>query len=217
MKKEEVKELDVTSLNIFEKISLVSKEIGNLEKDMTVGKGNFAYKAVSDNQVTQFVKAAEQKYRLVSIPVDVELIEAKEVTTTNNKGEPVLNYTELIKLTLCIYNLDKDENITITSLGRGLDKGDKGLGKATTYARKYALLNAYKIATGEDLDAQKSLEQKPTTIDEKKVKVLNLLNEDMKLSLQVSNHFNIEDFNNLSDDNINLLYNNWKKKGVLND
>ena len=30
--------------NLYEKIQLVSNEIKNIEKNMTVGKGNYAYK-----------------------------------------------------------------------------------------------------------------------------------------------------------------------------
>ena len=32
--------------NLYQKIQLVSNEIKNIEKNMTVGKGNYAYKAV---------------------------------------------------------------------------------------------------------------------------------------------------------------------------
>jgi len=211
-------DLELKTLNIFEKISLVSKEIGTLDKDMQIGKGNYGYKAISDNQVTQFVKAAEQKYRIVSIPTSTEILEAKELKTTNAKGELVLQYTELIKLTLSIYNLDNiKEIVTITSHGRGLDKGDKGIGKATTYARKYALLNAYKIATGEDLDAAKSLEQKPIDDDYKKNKVVNYINDNTSVALEVSKFYGIESMEELTKDNINQLYNNWIKKGVINE
>lgn len=74
-------------------------------------------------------------------------------------------------MTVRIINLDKpEEYIEVESFGRGLDSGDKGFGKASTYARKYALLNAYKIATGEDPDDVKSKEMLAMkTLDEKEL------------------------------------------------
>ncbi len=68
-----------------------------------------------------------------------------------------INYVDIVKMTLRIVNLENpQEYVDIESFGRGLDTGDKGFGKASTYARKYALLNAYKIATGEDPDKDPS-------------------------------------------------------------
>jgi len=54
-----------------------------------------------------------------------------------------------IKMTLRIIDLeDTTQFIDIESFGKGIDSGDKGFGKASTYARKYALLNAYKNCNG---------------------------------------------------------------------
>ena len=46
--------------------------------------------------------------------------------------------------------------IDITTCGDGFDAQDKATGKAMTYSDKYALLKAYKIETGEDLDQKAS-------------------------------------------------------------
>ena len=75
-------------LNLFEKIQKVSIEIMNIEKDMTVGSGNYSYKAISDLQVTLAVKKAEQQYRLISIPTNVELINSEVI---NKSGCPCNN------------------------------------------------------------------------------------------------------------------------------
>ena len=66
-----------TKMNIYEKIQAVSNEVRSVEKDMTVGKGNYAYKAVSDLAVTLAIKDAETKYRLVSIPIRQELVNSE--------------------------------------------------------------------------------------------------------------------------------------------
>ena len=49
-----------------------------------------------------------------------------------------------------------EEYIEITSYGDGIDSQDKSVGKAMTYADKYALMKGYKIITGEDPDQEES-------------------------------------------------------------
>ena len=181
--------------NLFEKIQLVSNEVRNITKDMTVGSGNYAYKAVSDIDVTLAVKDAETKYKLVSIPIKQELINSEILKVLDGAKEKI-TYVDTIKLTLKIIDLeDISSFIEIESFGKGIDSGDKGFGKASTYARKYALLNAYKIATGEDPDNEKSKqqEQKKTTSD-KRIAVVNYLEKNISLLQEVLKYFNIGSF-----------------------
>lgn len=174
--------------NLYEKIQLVSNEIKNIEKNMTVGKGNYAYKAVQDIDVTLEVKEAETKYGLISIPIKQELVKSEVVRIVKEGGGETINYVDIVKMTLRIINLDNtSEYIDVESFGRGLDAGDKGFGKASTYARKYALLNAYKIATGEDPDENKSKPQTPATIDEIKNAVVNYMMTDSNFTQNICN------------------------------
>ena len=144
-------------LNLYQKIQAVSNEVRNITKDMTVGTGNYSYKAVSDLDVTLAVKDAEKKYKIVSIPVKQELLNSEVIRIQKKNNEEGLTYVDTIKMTVRIIDLeDTSQFIEVESFGKGIDTGDKGFGKASTYARKYALLNAYKIATGEDPDAEKS-------------------------------------------------------------
>ena len=56
-------------------------------------------------------------------------------------------------------NIDKPEDRFATIVfSEGIDPGDKGSGKAMTYADKYALMKAYKISTGDDPDQDPSEE-----------------------------------------------------------
>lgn len=149
-----------TTRNIFARIQAVSDEIKTIEKSMTVSTGGSgSYKAVADLSVTCAIRKAEVNAGIVSIPIRQELVKSEIVTTSDKYGNQKINYVDVVKMTLRIYNIDNPtEYVDVESFGRGLDTGDKGFGKASTYARKYALLNAYKIATGEDPDAQASEE-----------------------------------------------------------
>lgn len=204
--------------NLFQKIQAVSNEIKNIEKNMLVGVGRSAYKAVSDYDVTIEVKDAESKYGIVSIPIKQELINSEVVKTIkidNGAQREVINYVDIVKMTLRVIDLDNPSDyIDVESFGRGLDTGDKGFGKASTYARKYALLNLYKIATGEDPDKDKSEEHiapsEPTNV---RVAVTNFLSKRNDICNQTLQFYNKGSIDELSDKEIESTYKSMKQRG----
>lgn len=202
--------------NLYQKIQLVSNEIKNIEKNLTVGKGNYAYKAVQDIDVTLEVKEAESKHGLVSIPIKQELVKSEIIRVVKEGGGESINYMDIIKMTLRIINLDNtSEYIDVESFGRGLDPGDKGFGKASTYARKYALLNAYKIATGEDPDENKSKVQTPATVDEVKNIVVDYMMTDNQFAQNILSYLNVGSADDMTSEQLKMAYNNLKKKGKI--
>ena len=215
MKETEVETIDTKAMNIYEKIQAVSNEVRNVEKNLVVGTGNSAYKAVGDLDVVMKVKEAETKFRVVSIPVRQELVKSEIVRVIGNNGYEKLTYSDIVKMTVKIVNLDNtSETIEVESFGRGLDAGDKGFGKASTYARKYALLNAYKIATGEDPDANKSEQQVALTKDEVKDKVLNYLMQNANYCNSCLSYYGCKTVEELESKAINSIYKNLKGKGI---
>ena len=202
-------------MNLFEKIQAVSDVVRNVEKNIVVGTGNSSYKAVSDIDVLMKVKDAEKEYRLVSIPVRQELVKSEIVRVIGQGGYEKITYADIVKMTVRIVNIDKtDEYIEIESFGRGLDAGDKGFGKASTYARKYALLNAYKIATGEDPDQVKSEQQVTLSKDELKEKVINYLMQNVNYCNSILSFYSLQSTDELETKHINSIYKNLKAKGI---
>ena len=148
--------MEIKEMNIFEKLSNITNEISNVNKNLTVGEGKSAYKAVGDADVLKAVKELEFKYRIYSYPVNREVLESTMYTTTNNYGEKN-NIFSRIKTTYRFVNIDKpDEYIETITFAEGIDTQDKGSGKAMTYSDKYALMKTYKIITGEDPDQNPS-------------------------------------------------------------
>lgn len=208
-------EKKTNAMNLFEKIQAVSDAVRNVEKNIVVGTGNSAYKAVSDIDVLMKVKDAEKEYRLVSIPVRQELVKSEIVRVIGQGGYEKITYADIVKMTVRIVNIDKtDEYIEIESFGRGLDAGDKGFGKASTYARKYALLNAYKIATGEDPDQVKSEQQVALTKDELREKVINYLMQNVTYCNSILSYYSLPSTDDLETKHINSIYKNLKTKGI---
>jgi hypothetical protein len=180
-----------------------------------VGTGNSAYKAVGDLDVVMKVKEAETKFRIVTIPVRQELVKSEIVRVVGNNGYEKLTYSDIVKMTVKIVNLDNtSETLEVESFGRGLDAGDKGFGKASTYARKYALLNAYKIATGEDPDANKSEQQVALTKDEVKDKVINYMMQNANYCNSCLSYYGCKTVEELDSKAINSIYKNLQGKGI---
>lgn len=203
--------------NLYEKIQAVSNEVRNISKDMTVGSGSYSYKAVSDIDVTLAVKDAEAKFKIISIPIKQELVNSEVIRIQKKNNEEGLTFVDTIKMTVRIIDLeDITQSIEIESFGKGIDSGDKGFGKASTYARKYALLNAYKIATGEDPDADKSKEQTTAKLpSEKRVHVENYLLKNTNALNEMLKYWSVSELKDLTDKQIETIYKTYKDKKLI--
>ena len=150
--------------NIYKKMSAITAELTAVAKNLNVGIGKAAYKAVGEADVLAAVKPLEEKHGVYSYPYSRKIVEADLVTTTSEYQGKVTEKTNRYLRIETVYrfvNIDNpDEYIDITTYGDGIDPQDKAVGKAMTYSDKYALLKAYKIITGEDPDQFKSEEGK---------------------------------------------------------
>lgn len=131
-------------MSVFKKIHAVMKDVEYLQKDDKVSFGNTSYKAISEEKVTQSVRAAMQKHGLVIIPIEQEHSKDGTLTTVNVKYQ--------------IVDIDTGDSIVAVSSGTGVDTQDKGVGKAMTYAYKYLMLRTFAIPTGDDPDKVSSEE-----------------------------------------------------------
>lgn len=163
MAEENKKELNIKELNIYEKLSLITDEIGVIEKNLNVQVNKSAsYKAVSERDVLDGVKPIEKKYRVYSYPVKREVIDRDVLVKETEYNDTITRTNTLfmrIETTYRFVNIDNpSEFIETIVYGDGLDTGDKAPGKAMTYADKYALMKAYKLSTGDDPDKEASPE-----------------------------------------------------------
>lgn len=149
-------------MNIFEKMSAITDELGRVAKNLNVGFGQNTYKAVGEADVLAAVKPVENKYHVYSYPVKREIITSEFVTSTDKNGNEKTSPFMRISTVYRFVNIDKPEEfIEIITYGDGVDPQDKAPGKAMTYADKYALLKAYKIETGDDPDQDASKDLTP--------------------------------------------------------
>ena len=180
MEEQEIK--TITKMNLFEKMSNITNEVEKVAKKLKVATGASSYKAVAEVDVLEAVKEKEYKYRVYSYPKDrilkdQQIIKRVVYDKDNNPKESYTFYSK-IETTYCFVNIDKpDEQIETKVFSEGIDAGDKGSGKAITYADKYSLLKAYKIETGDDPDKTASPSEnddKQFTLEEALTLVANI-------------------------------------------
>ena len=152
---------EAKKLNIYQRLLTIENELMYVAKNLSVGVGKSSYKAVGEADVLKAVKPLEAKYGVYSYPSSRRIVESavleNEATDYNNNKVIKKSFFERIETVYRFVNVDNpSEYIEITSYGDGIDTGDKSVGKACTYADKYALLKAYKIITGDDPDQDES-------------------------------------------------------------
>lgn len=135
----------------------VMNEVKNIEKSMTVGTGSYSYQGVSDKVVKEILQPAMAKHGLCIIPSGVT---AQTKTERWDEGGKVKQSTFTEVTTKYTLLHTSGETLELSGYGHGIDTQDKGAGKATTYALKYALLYLFLIPTGkiDDTDAEHSEE-----------------------------------------------------------
>ena len=143
------------TINITKAIIAVMNEVKSIDKNMSVGSGNYGYKGVADKDVKHAIGQAMQKNGLAIIPISVEPNVSIERWEEGGKQKQSI-FTEVRTKYLLLH--DSGESIELSGYGQGVDTQDKSAGKATTYALKYALLYAFMVPTGsiDDTDTDHS-------------------------------------------------------------
>lgn len=173
-------EKKICEMNIYEKMSAISNALKSVEKSKEVGTGKGKYKAAVESDVLKPVKEQEAIYRVFSYPVEHEIVDQREIVSTNEYGEKRSQFIRL-RVVYRFVNLDNpNDNLTVVSYGDGVDALDKAPGKAMTYADKYALMKAYKMVTGDDPDQNASDDLEGHDIFKIKARVERLMTDKMK-------------------------------------
>ena len=127
----------ISKQNVYQKIHGVMMDAPIIVKEEK--KVNGQYRFASHDAVASNIKKLLVKWRLIAIP------------TITDHTYDVNYHLTILKISVKFINIDKsDEVVETCSYGYGLDNQDKGLGKAYSYAFKYALLKTFCLETGDD-------------------------------------------------------------------
>ena len=158
--------IDIKAMNIFQRMAAITDELGVVAKNLSVKAGSGSYKGVSERDILDAVKPMEAKYRVYSYPSHRTILESETLETEktyNDRTTKSTTFFTRVQTEYTFVNIDNPaDRFTTIVFSEGIDPGDKGSGKAMTYADKYALMKAYKISTGDDPDQNASEENRYT-------------------------------------------------------
>ena len=137
--------------NIYQRILGIMSDVSYIQKgDKTVAN---QYRYVSHDQVTAKIHPLLVKHGVLCIPT------VKSLTQEGNRTH--------VELIICFVNVDNpSDQFAVTYHGYGVDAGDKGPGKAISYAFKVAILKVLALETGEDPDHDQNAVYEPAKCQE---------------------------------------------------
>lgn len=139
--------------NLYKKLALVKKKLGDVPKTGWNDFQNYAYHTESD--VLSALKPLLDEVGLDIIP-SLDWDHSDKLPPIYREGDIT---TVLTKYT--IVDSDTGENFVCYWAGQGQDKADKGGNKAFTSAGKYFLIKLFRIATDEDADKEGAVNTPP--------------------------------------------------------
>jgi len=146
------KEITVGSFNeIIKKVHESKKLVPDLSKSEN---GN-NFRAISESAIlevlTPILLESEWFYEVRVKKSDLQIREA-----FGSKGRK-LQFIATVEVAVVFHNcLFPEEMVGTESVGMGIDDNDKAMGKAYTYAVKYALLKLFRLRYGDDADFEAS-------------------------------------------------------------
>ncbi|WP_127532770.1 ERF family protein [Paenibacillus kobensis] len=153
-------------MNIYQKLIEVRKVVPYLKKESQGHQYNYT----GSSQVLAAVRNKIDELGLLLIP---RVTDAKVTAETPAEGKKATTYFTELTMTMTWVNAEKpEETIEVPWYAQGIDTaGEKGVGKALTYAEKYFLLKQFNIATDkDDPDAfQQKQDRQQETADKKRL------------------------------------------------
>lgn len=131
-------------MNIYESITKIIGEIPAIGKDRVNQQQKFKYRGIDD--VMNAMQPLLAKYKIFIAPEVLEQI--REERQTKQGGTLIYS---ICKIKYTFYAED-GSSIVATTIGEGMDSGDKATNKAMAIAMKYALFQVFCIPTDEMKD-----------------------------------------------------------------
>ncbi len=134
-------------LNIYQRLHAIMKDVSYIQKDQK--KINNNYTSVKNDDVVALLRQPLVDQMVMVVP---------HVLSSSQEGNRTI--AEVQVDFVCVDN--PVDFLRVTYYGHGVDNQDKGMGKAVTYAIKYALLKVFLLETGDDADVEKhSIDYEP--------------------------------------------------------
>ena len=177
-------------MNIYESITKIMDEIPAIGKNKTNTQQGFKFRGIDD--VMNTLQPLLAKHKVFIVP---ETLEQTREERTTAKGANLIY--SICKIKYKFYAED-GSFVEATTIGEGMDSGDKATNKAMAIAMKYALFQVFCIPTEEikdpDADTPDESFKKESTINEKQAKVIEqlMLQKGLNISKLLKQNYGIE-------------------------
>ena len=130
-------------------------ESGKLTPDLMRCENGNNFRAISEKAILDVLDPILEKHEFYyTIEVNESHLEIKEAYGAKGKK---LQFIAWVTITLHLIGIHAPVITDIQSVGMGIDDNDKAMGKAYTYAIKYALLKLFRLRYGDDPDFEASM------------------------------------------------------------
>ena len=138
---------------IAKKLVMVMADCAYVQKN---GSNDFhKYKYATAADILEKVNASLVKHG-VAVTAQAELIDLRDAVTLKGNTERLAT----VKTTLTLIDAESGESVSCSGIGSGQDPGDKAAMKACTASIKYAYMLTLAMATGDDPEADSSVDQR---------------------------------------------------------
>ena len=204
--------------NIYQRILAVASRIKSFEKDGKNTQFNFRYAGI---------EAIIERIQPICIENGIALVceaytDNTVLTFQGGKGE---NHISTCFVTLHAINVDNpEERVSVSMPGHGYDSLDKGIFKAISGARKYAIFGMFNLMAGDDDPERDEPTRKPATtpariapMQQEQWKEICGIGQDFGLTKQefnkiVSDWHHVDDPRNMNIDQAQLTLEYMRKK-----
>ena len=138
---------------IPELIKDIQKKVGTLKPDLIKSENGNNFRAISEKVI---LDAIEPLFELNDVYYTTEVKKSEvQISEAYGKNGKKLIFCANVELKVIFYRGDSEIALT-ESVGMGIDDNDKAMGKAYTYALKYALIKFFRLRFGDDPDFKPS-------------------------------------------------------------
>ena len=137
-------------LNLRQKLAVVRRRIAYVQKRGHNPRFNYSYVTAAD--IAGAVGDLLAELGVVVVP----RLESIAHEPARYPGRTEAEHVARVVMSYSFVDVDTAEEITVKTAGEGLDSGDKAPYKAMTGALKYALLQSFLLATGDDPEEERT-------------------------------------------------------------
>lgn len=131
---------------IYTLIPKIMREIGAIEKNRKNSQQGYTFRGIDD-----VYNALHDPLAINGVFYVPEVLESKVVERASKSGGILVN--TVVKMRFQFF-ADDGSSVSVTTIGEGMDSGDKSSNKAMSAALKYALVQMFCIPTADEKDSE---------------------------------------------------------------